>query len=56
MQKKDGSIHKESVVTTMWNVTEKLVHEKYCEDFGIAIDPYIDISFKCDRGARDAAR
>lgn len=34
--------HKEDVVKTMWNVTAKLVQEKYLEDFGITIDPFND--------------
>lgn len=56
MRKKDGSFYKESVVKTMWNVTAKLVQEKYCEDFGIVIDPFNDVRFKSARSARDATR
>lgn len=56
MRKKDGSYYKESVVKTMWNVTAKLLQEKYSCTFGIVMDPFADIRFKSARNARDAVR
>lgn len=56
MRKKNGSEYKEAVVKTMWNVTAKLLKEKYYNEYNRKIDPFTDISFKPARDARDAAR
>lgn len=52
MRKKDGSIYKETVVKTMWNVAAKLIQEKY-NKFGVSMDPFNDIKFKPARDARE---
>lgn len=56
MRKRDGSFYKESVLKTMWNVTAKLIQEKYLEDYGIVFDPFNDARFKSARDARNASR
>lgn len=55
MRRKDGSFYKESVVKTMWNVTAKLLQQKYSE-YGVNLDPFTNITFKAARDARDAVR
>lgn len=54
-RKKNISFYKESVVEIMWNVTTKLVLEKYCENFGVTIDSLNVVRFEFSEGAGDAA-
>lgn len=56
MRKKDGTEFKEATVKTMWNVSSKLLQEKYYKDYNIMIDPFQSIIFKPARDARDAIR
>ncbi|KAG5884571.1 hypothetical protein JTB14_006596 [Gonioctena quinquepunctata] len=56
MRKKDGSEFKEATVKTMWNVSFKLLQEKYYNDYNIMIDPFNNTVFKPARDARDAIR
>lgn len=56
MKKCNGEDYKESSVKSMWNSTAKMVQEKYFTEYGIKIDPFTDISFKCSRLARDTKR
>ncbi|KAJ3666594.1 hypothetical protein Zmor_002031 [Zophobas morio] len=56
MKKVDGSEYKESCVKTMWNVTAKLVQEKFFNEYQISINPFNDLCFKKARNARDAKR
>lgn len=53
MRKKNGFFCDKSVIKTMWNVTEKFVQKKYCENFGVAIYLFIDAIFKYARSARN---
>ncbi|KAJ3655754.1 hypothetical protein Zmor_014869 [Zophobas morio] len=56
MKKVDGSDYKESCVKTMWNVTAKLVQEKFFNEYQISINPFNDLCFKKARNARDSKR
>jgi DNA polymerase III alpha subunit (gram-positive type) len=56
MKKTDGSEYKETCVKTMWNITAKMLQEKFYNDFGITIDPFNEIIFKQARDARNAKR
>lgn len=56
MKRLNGEDYKESVIKTMWNVTAKMLQEKYYNDFGMKIEPFTDIRFKKARDARDAKR
>lgn len=56
MKKRDGTDFKEATIKTMWNVTSKLLQEKYYNEYNIMIDPFNSVAFKQARNARDAAR
>lgn len=56
MRKSDGGEYKESVVKTLWNITAKLLQEKYHNEFKITFDPFKDLSFKTARDAKNSKR
>ena len=56
MKKVDGSGYKEACIKTMWNVTAKLVQEKFFKEFGVSLNPFQDLCFKKARDARDSKR
>lgn len=56
MRKKDSTEFKECTIKTIWNVTSKLLQEKYYNEYSTIIDPFKSIVFKQARNARDATR
>lgn len=56
MRKRDGSEFKEATIKTVWNITSKLLQEKYYNDYNVIIDPFKSVIFKYARNARDATR
>lgn len=56
MKKINGGDYKEAVVKTMWNVTAKIMQEKYANDFKRELDPFKSLKFKNARDARDSKR
>ncbi|XP_074031508.1 uncharacterized protein [Leptinotarsa decemlineata] len=56
MRKKDSTEFKEATVKTVWNITSKLLQEKYYKEYNIMLDPFKSVAFKQARNARDAAR
>lgn len=56
MRKKNGEEYKEHTVKVLWNVTAKLLMEKYFNDYKIKINPFEQIEFKAARDARNAKR
>lgn len=56
MKKKDGEDYKDFTVKTIWNVTSKLLMEKYQDDFNVKFNPFTDTEFKTAREAKNAKR
>lgn len=56
MKKQNGGDYKEAVVKTMWNVTAKLLQQKYFKEFERNFDPFQSLKFKPARDARDTKR
>lgn len=56
MRKVNGEEYKESVIKTMWNVTAKLLQEKYMKEHQRIIDIFISPIFQQARDARNAKR
>lgn len=56
MKKTNGQDYKETVVKTMWNVTAKLLQEKFHKEYHRKIDPFAGIAFKSARDARNSKR
>uniref|UniRef100_T1IRV1 DUF3504 domain-containing protein n=1 Tax=Strigamia maritima TaxID=126957 RepID=T1IRV1_STRMM len=56
MKKRNGEEYKESVVKMMWNLTAKLMQEKYFNEYKIVFNPFTDIEFSKARNARDTKR
>uniref|UniRef100_A0A6P7F3A3 Uncharacterized protein LOC114324677 n=1 Tax=Diabrotica virgifera virgifera TaxID=50390 RepID=A0A6P7F3A3_DIAVI len=56
MKKMNGEDYKEYSVKTIWNVTAKMIQEKYFSEFKISFNPFIDIEFKKARDVRNAKR
>lgn len=56
MRKKDGTEYKEGVVKTIWNLTAKMVQQKYFNEFNRTIDPFKDITFKAAVLAKNTKR
>lgn len=56
MRKIDGTEYKEASVKTIWNITSKLLQEKYFNEYKIVFDPFASVIFKNARDARDATR
>ena len=56
MRKENGEDYKECFVKTIWNVTAKLIQEKYFDEFHVTFNPFSDIQFKSARDARNAKR
>lgn len=53
MRKIDNSNYKQGIIKTLWNITTKLVQEKYFGEHQKNIDPFKDTLFKEARAARD---
>jgi hypothetical protein len=49
-------LYKETVIKFNWNVTAKLLQEKFFTEFNLKIEPFSDLEFKSARQARDAKR
>ena len=49
-------INGEPAVKVLWNVTAKLLMEKYFNEYNIKINPFHQIEFKVARDARDTKR
>lgn len=56
MRKQNGDEYKEYTVKTIWNVTAKLLMEKYFTEFNIQFNPFTNIEFKAARDAKNAKR
>lgn len=56
MKKKDGTEYKENVIKFNWNVTAKMLQEKFFKDYNVKIDPFSDLEFLPARQARDTKR
>lgn len=56
MRKRNGEEYKEHTVKLLWNVTAKLLMEKYFNEYNIKINPFHQIEFKVARDARDTKR
>uniref|UniRef100_A0A6P7GD95 Uncharacterized protein LOC114340821 n=1 Tax=Diabrotica virgifera virgifera TaxID=50390 RepID=A0A6P7GD95_DIAVI len=56
MRRKDGTTFKEATVKTMWNLTSKLLQEKYYKEMKVIIDPFKSVVFQQARAARDSIR
>ncbi|KAJ9598407.1 hypothetical protein L9F63_010929 [Diploptera punctata] len=56
MRKANGDEYKEYTVKTMWNVTAKMLQEKYLQVCGRVFNPFTDVEFKSAREARNAKR
>ena len=56
MRKRNGEEYKDYTVKTIWNVTAKLLMEKYFNEYGIKINPFEQIEFKSARDAKAAKR
>uniref|UniRef100_A0A6P7G1I6 Uncharacterized protein LOC114333242 n=1 Tax=Diabrotica virgifera virgifera TaxID=50390 RepID=A0A6P7G1I6_DIAVI len=56
MRRKDGTEFKEATVKTMWNLTSKLLQEKYYKEMKVIIDPFKSVVFQQARAARDSIR
>lgn len=56
MRKQNGQEYKEYTIKTIWNVTAKMLMEKYYQDFNITFNPFTDIAFKLARNAKGAKR
>lgn len=56
MRKSDGTDYKEGVVKTMWNLTAKMVQQKYFTEFNRTIDPFKDAAFHTAVQAKNAKR
>lgn len=55
MRKQNGDDYKETVIKTFWNVTAKMLMEKYNE-FNRNIDPFTSIEFKELRNSKNVKR
>lgn len=56
MRKLNGEEYKEFTVKTIWNVTAKLLMQKFFNDYNIIFNPFSDIEFKKARDAKNAKR
>lgn len=56
MKKLDGSDYKEHCIKTLWNVTAKMLQEKYFTEYNIVFNPFTDLQFQKARNARNAKR
>lgn len=56
MRKIDGTEYKESALKIIWNLTAKLLQEKYFVEYKRSIDPFKEICFQSARKARDTKR
>lgn len=56
MRKLNGEDYKDFSVKTIWNITAKMLQDKYFIEFGRSFNPFIDIEFKSARDARNAKR
>lgn len=56
MKKQNGEDYKDYTVKTIWNVTAKLLMNKYHRDYNIIFNPFSDIQFKSSRDAKNAKR
>lgn len=56
MRKANGEEYKEYSVKTIWNITAKILQEKYHNEFNFTFNPFSDIDFKMARDARNAKR
>ena len=46
MKKQNGENYKEIVIKSMWNITAKMLQQKYNSEYNIVFDPFTDIRFK----------
>lgn len=56
MKRKNGQDYKDFTVKTIWNVTAKLLMEKYQKEYNIKFNPFTDTEFKISREAKSAKR
>lgn len=56
MKKKNGEDYKDFTLKTIWNVTSKLLMEKYQNEYNIKFNPFTDTEFKTAREAKGAKR
>jgi hypothetical protein len=56
MKRLNGEDYKEGCVKTIWNVTAKMLQEKFNAEYNRIIDPFGDIIFQGARAARDTKR
>ncbi|KAJ9579511.1 hypothetical protein L9F63_004830 [Diploptera punctata] len=56
MRKINGEEYKEYTLKTMWNVTAKMIQEKYYTEYQRDFNPFFDQEFNDARQARDAKR
>lgn len=56
MKKQNGENYKDYTVKTMWNLTAKMLQEKYYNEYHIKFNPFSDIEFKLARDAKSAKR
>ena len=52
----NGDDYKEYSVKTIWNMTAKMLEEKYFHEYNIKFNPFSDIEFQKARQTRDAKR
>ena len=52
MKKLNGDDHKEGVIKSMWNLTAKLLQDKYFNEYKVSINPFEDLAFKEARKSR----
>ncbi|PSN56005.1 hypothetical protein C0J52_13719 [Blattella germanica] len=56
MRRSNGEEYKEYSVKTIWNVTAKIIQEKYLKEYNRSFNPFFDQEFKRARDARKAKR
>lgn len=56
MKKQNGEDYKEIVIKSMWNITAKMLQQKYNSEYNVVFDPFTDIRFKKARDARNTKR
>lgn len=56
MRKQNGEEYKEFTVKTIWNITAKLLMNKFFTEYKIMFNPFTDIEFKTARDAKNAKR
>jgi hypothetical protein len=56
MRNQNGKECKERKAKVLWNVTAKLLMEKYFNEYGSKINPFGQLKFKAARDATNAKR